>query len=168
MLVDGYNIIFAWDKLKKTAGEVLEEARIQLLDILSDYKGFTGYEIIVVFDAHMVKDSMGVEEVYNGNIKAVFTKEFETADNYIEKLATVLSKENKVRVATSDGLEQIIILGKGAQRISANDLLIEIRHAKKKQKEKYAENRPLKTNMLSDNLSPELRAQLESMRRQKG
>lgn len=167
LFVDGYNIIFAWNELKNLANESLEEARLMLLNMLSDYQGASGLELIAVFDAHMVKDNIGLTEVFNGNITVVFTKEFETADEYIEKTVSGLAKKNKVMVATSDSLEQIMVIGRGAERISANDLFLRIKESKKEQKTKYIDKKPIKSNMLLDNLNPELKAQLEKMRRQK-
>ena len=120
LLIDGYNIIFAWEELKKIAEENLDAARGELINMMCSYQGCTGYEIIVVFDAYKVKGKhRDVERYYNINI--VYTKESETADTYIERVTHELSKEHRVRVATSDGLEQIIILGNGAMRISADE-----------------------------------------------
>lgn len=130
LLVDGYNVIFAWDELKKLAEDSLDAARTALIDILSNYKGFCQCEIIVVFDAYKVKG--GVREVERiGNIDAVYTKEAETADMYIEKVTHELGKNHRVRVATSDNLEQVIIMGGGALRMSAAELKEEISQAEK-------------------------------------
>ena len=120
LLVDGYNIIFSWDELKKIAEDSLETARSMLINMMCNYQGFTGYELILVFDAYKVKGKHREIEKYC-NINIVYTKESETADTYIEKVTHELSKNNRVRVATSDGLEQIIILGNGAMRISARE-----------------------------------------------
>ncbi|MCM1314618.1 MAG: TetM/TetW/TetO/TetS family tetracycline resistance ribosomal protection protein [Prevotella sp.] len=120
LLVDGYNIIFSWEELKKIAEESLDTARSQLINMMCNYQGFTGYELILVFDAYKVKGKHREIEKYC-NINIVYTKESETADTYIEKVSHELSKNNRVRVATSDGLEQIIILGNGAMRISARE-----------------------------------------------
>ena len=120
LLVDGYNIIFAWDELKKIAQDNLDAARGELINMMCSYQGCTGYEVIVVFDAYKVKGKHRDIERYH-NINIVYTKESETADTYIEKVTHELSKEHRVRVATSDGLEQIIILGNGAMRISADE-----------------------------------------------
>lgn len=130
LLVDGYNIIFAWDELKKYADDSMETARMKLADILCNYRGFRKCEIILVYDAYKVKNNPGEVERYH-NIDIVYTKERETADMYIEKTSHKLSKNNRVRVATSDGLEQLIILGGGALRISASDLRDEIREAER-------------------------------------
>ena len=118
LLVDGYNIIFAWDELKKIAEENLDAARSELINMMCSYQGFSGDELILVFDAYRVKGKhREVEKYYNINI--VYTKESETADSYIERTSHELSKKHRVRVATSDGAEQMIILGNGAMRISA-------------------------------------------------
>ncbi len=125
LLVDGYNIIFAWDELKKIAESSLESARTALADILCNYRGFRKCEVILVYDAYKVKNNPGELERYH-NIDIVYTKERETADMYIEKTSHRLSRSNKVRVATSDALEQLIILGGGALRISAAELKSEV------------------------------------------
>ena len=118
ILVDGYNIIFAWDDLKKIAEENLDAARAELIHRMCNYQGYNGSELILVFDAYKVKGKHRDIEKYC-NINIVYTKESETADSYIEKVSHELSKKHRVRVATSDGLEQMIILGNGAMRISA-------------------------------------------------
>ncbi len=120
LLVDGYNIIFAWDELKKIAEENLDAARGELINMMCNYQGYSGYELILVFDAYKVKGRHRDVEKYL-NINIVYTKESETADTYIERVTHELSKKHRVRVATSDGLEQIIILGNGAMRISADE-----------------------------------------------
>ena len=121
LLVDGYNIIFAWEELKKIAEENLDAARAELVKMMCSYQGCTGYELILVFDAYKVKGrDRDVERYYN--ISIVYTKEKETADTYIERVSHELSKKHRVRVATSDGAEQLIILGNGAMRISAEEL----------------------------------------------
>lgn len=121
LIVDGYNIIFAWDELKKIAASDLDSARAELIKIMSNYQGVSGYEIIVVFDAYRVKGKRRDTEKHF-NISIVYTKEAETADSYIERVTHELSKKHRVRVATSDGIEQMIILGNGAMRMSTNEL----------------------------------------------
>lgn len=118
LLVDGYNIIFAWDDLKKIAEENLDAARGELIKRMCNYQGFSGCELILVFDAYKVKGRHRDVEKYC-NINLVYTKESETADSYIERVSHELSQNHRVRVATSDGTEQLIILGNGAMRISA-------------------------------------------------
>ncbi len=167
LLVDGYNIIFSWDNLKDIAKYSLEEARIKLIDILCDYKGTSRAEVIIVFDAHRVKKNTGKIENHN-NIKVVYTKETETADNFIEKVANGLSKDSIVRVATSDNVEQIIILTHGAYRISAKEFYDEVNNSKIQVREKYILNKPVKGNLLIDNLDEKTAKILEQMRRQKG
>ncbi len=130
LLVDGYNIIFAWDELKKAAEENLDLARSMLINMLCNYQGFRQCSLILVFDAYKVKGSVGEVEKVN-NITVVYTKEAETADTYIEKATHDLSKEHRVRVATSDNLEQTIILGNGAYRISASEFYDEIKRTEK-------------------------------------
>lgn len=122
LLVDGYNIIFSWPELKSRS---IESARRLLTDILDNYAAHRDLRLILVFDAYKVERNPGHTENY-GNIRIVYTKEAQTADSYIEKLAYELSDLNRVRVATSDGLEQLIILGGGALRMSASELRREI------------------------------------------
>ena len=130
LLVDGYNIIFAWDELKEVAKDSLDMARNKLINMLSSYQGFINSPVIVVFDAYRVKGNPGSVEHY-GDLSVVYTKEAETADAYIEKVTHDLAKHHRVRVATSDGLEQIIILGAGALRISARSFHDEVMQVEK-------------------------------------
>ena len=125
LLVDGYNIIFAWDELNEIAKDDLSAARAALIRILSNFQGMRKCKLILVFDAYKVKGNTGSMEK-DGNIHVVYTKEAETADMYIEKASYDLSRKHRVRVATSDAIEQMIILGHGAERLSANDLKWEV------------------------------------------
>lgn len=134
LLVDGYNIIFAWDELKEIAADNLDAAREILVNRLCNYRGFTQCRLILVFDAYKVKGNIGSVEHING-IDVVYTKEAETADAYIEKVTHELAKKHRVRVATSDGLEQLIILGNGAQRVSANEFYKELTDTENKIRE---------------------------------
>ena len=118
LLVDGYNIIFAWDELEAMARESLDAARKALCDLLCNYQGYRKCEVIAVFDAYKVRGGQGSVEKYH-SIHVVYTKEAETADAYIERATYELGKRHRVRVATSDGPEQLIILGHGALRVSA-------------------------------------------------
>ena len=129
LLVDGYNIIHAWDELKEMAKTNLEASRRMLMDILCNYQGFKKCVVILVFDAYRVKGNPGSVEHWN-NIHVVYTKEAETADTYIERATYDLAKNHRVRVATSDNLEQMIILGHGAVRVSAKEFREEIENAK--------------------------------------
>lgn len=128
LLVDGYNVIFSWDNLKKLSKDNIEGARNALINILCNYQGYKKCEVILVFDAYKVKGSTREVEKIN-NIHVVYTKEAETADMYIEKTTHTLAKNHKVRVVTSDALEQIIILGNGALRVSSREFLYEIEQA---------------------------------------
>lgn len=137
LLVDGYNIIFAWEELASLAGADLNAARGRLQDILCNYQAFRKMHLILVFDAYRVKGNPGSVEHYH-NIDVVYTKEAETADQYIEKVSHEMSrKKYRVRVATSDGLEQIIIMGAGAIRVSARELYEEVRAAEEEMRENY-------------------------------
>ena len=165
LFVDGYNIIFAWKALKKLADSSLEDARKKLLEMLSDFQGFSGFEIVVVFDAHNVKDNTGSIEHYD-NLTAVYTKEDETADNYIERCTYLLARDYKVRVATSDNLEQVMVMGRGAIRISAMELYEEVVASKQIQENDYITKRPVKRNQLFDNLDKNLQRELTRLIRQ--
>lgn len=134
LLVDGYNIIFAWEELKDLAKTNLDAARGRLMDILCDYQGFTKCHLILVFDAYKVKGNPGEVGKYH-NIHVVYTKEAETADMYIEKATKEIAPNHRVRVATSDGLEQLIIMGHGAMRVSAAEFYREVMETKKKVRE---------------------------------
>ena len=125
LLVDGYNIIFAWDELKSVARDNLDAARRQLCDLLCNYQGYQKCRVIVVFDAYKVKGGLGSVEKYH-NIHVVYTREAETADAYIERATYEIGRRHRVRVATSDGPEQLIILGHGALRLSASNFHEEI------------------------------------------
>ena len=118
LLVDGYNIIFAWDELKAIARDSLDAARKSLCDLLCNYQGYRKCHVILVFDAYKVKGGQGSVEKYH-NIHVVYTREAETADAYIERATYEIGREHRVKVATSDGPEQLIILGHGALRLSA-------------------------------------------------
>lgn len=131
LLVDGYNIIFAWDGLNKTARESLDSSRVELINRMINYRIFKKCEIIIVFDAYKVKGNTGEINRCADGVTVVYTKEAETADSYIEKCAHTLAKDNKVCVATSDALEQMIIFGSGAQRISARMLQDEVLQCEK-------------------------------------
>lgn len=130
LFVDGYNIINYWEELREKSIISLEEARNELIEMLAEYHHYTGIEIILVFDAHLVKGNSGKKELYKG-IQIIYTKENETADNYIERRLDILGRVRKIRVATSDWLEQQIILSRGGTRISARELEIEIYNKKK-------------------------------------
>lgn len=126
LLVDGYNIVFAWKELNELAATNIDAARSRLMDILCNYQGYVKCTLIVVFDAYKVKGSIGRMLDYH-NIHVVYTKEAETADQYIEKLAHKIGRDYQVTVATSDGLEQLIIRGQGCGLISAREFYEEVK-----------------------------------------
>lgn len=128
LLVDGYNIIFAWDELKEVAADHLDAARQLLMDILCNYQGVRQCRVILVFDAYRVPFHKEEIVAYN-NIHVVYTKEAETADAYIEKTSHEIARNHRVRVATSDGMEQLIVLGQGALRLSADSFHTEVMQA---------------------------------------
>lgn len=125
LFVDGYNIINSWDVFKLKRSDKLEESRKYLIDLLIEYGAYSKINITLVFDAHLVKGNSGTKEEING-LKVVYTQELETADHYIERSIAKIARRKKVRVATSDKLEQEIILSRGATRISARELRDEI------------------------------------------
>ncbi|MCK9444829.1 MAG: NYN domain-containing protein [Tissierellaceae bacterium] len=159
LFVDGYNIINSWERFKDSKRDNLEEARNTLIDIMTEYKHYSGIEIIIVFDAHLVKGNSGTKENHKG-LKIIYTKENETADQYIEKQLDALGRTRKVRVATSDWMEQQIILGRGGTRISARELEAEIFNEKKMVNRKRAvENK--KNDLLIGRLDEETVRKLE-------
>jgi len=125
LLVDGYNIIFAWEELKALARTDIHAARSALEEILCNYQAFKKCEVILVFDAYKVKGNPGSMEKHDG-IYVVYTKEAQTADNYIERTTYTLARNYRVRVATSDNLEQMIILGHNALYVSADAFKVEV------------------------------------------
>lgn len=171
LLVDGYNIIFSWEMLRELSKVNIESARNLLMDVLCDYQGFNGCTLILVFDAYRVEG--GQERVFNyHNIHVVFTKEAETADQYIEKTVHKIGKKADVTVATSDALEQVIIYGQGARRMAARELLEEVELTREKVLERI-EKRPGSTqkqptendhNYLFDHLPEELVSYMEEVR----
>ena len=126
LLVDGYNVIFAWKELDELAKHNLDAARSKLMDILCNYQGYHKKEVILVFDAYKVKGNPGEVQEYH-NIHVVYTKEAQTADSYIEKATHELAKKHDVTVVTSDGLEQLIIMGQGARRVSSREFELQIK-----------------------------------------
>lgn len=163
LLVDGYNIIFAWDELKKLAAENIDGARGRLLDIMSNYQGIRQCILIVVFDAYRVQGHQTEMFDYH-NIHVVYTKEAETADAYIEKFAHENGKKAKVTVATSDGLEQIIIRGAGCMLLSAHDLEKEVIQKNMELQQMYESRKPSGKSYLLDTISEEMTQELNNIR----
>ena len=139
VLVDGYNIIFAWDELKEIGRDSLDAARHVLMNLLCNYQGYRGCNLILVFDAYKVPQNLGTVEKYH-NIFIVYTQEAETADSYIERVTYELRGRKKVRVATSDNLEQLIILGHGAVRVSAKSFHDEVMQTQQEIERVIAQN----------------------------
>ncbi len=164
LLVDGYNIIFSWEDLKKLSEKNIDAARDRLLDLMCDYQGYRKCTLIVVFDAYKVKG--GTEHVMQyHNIYAVYTKEAETADQYIEKTVHRIGHKHRVTVATSDALEQMIILGGGASRLSAKGFLEEVKRSSRELKEEYLEApKDSGKNYMLDGISPETAEQLKRLK----
>ena len=162
-LVDGYNIIFAWEDLKELAAANIDGAREKLMDILCNYQGFKKCTLILVFDAYKVKGNPGSVETYH-NIHVVYTKEAETADQYIEKTVHEIGRKYRVTVATSDQLEQVIILGQGGRRMSARELLEDVIEVQHQIRETAREKRSSEKNYLFDHLDEETAARMERIR----
>lgn len=165
LVVDGYNIINAWDELKRESSFSLEDARVKLLDTMADYQAYKGIIVVVVFDAHYVKNSMEKQEMYNG-VRVVYTKEFESADNYIERFIAEIAEDNMVRVATSDWTEQLMVLGLGATRISARELRLELEEMKKAMDAKFINKHKNNKNFLESSLDPNVLEMFEKWRRE--
>ena len=163
LLVDGYNIIFAWEDLKELAAVNIDGAREKLMDILCNYQGFKKSTLILVFDAYKVKGNPGSVETYH-NIHVVYTKEAETADQYIEKTVHEIGRKYRVTVATSDQLEQVIILGQGGQRMSARELLEDVIEVSHQIRETARQKRSSDKNYLFDHLDEETAARMERIR----
>lgn len=166
LIVDGYNMIGAWPELQIKAKDHLEDARDRLIELLADYQGYSGIKVIVVFDAHQVP---GLGGKYNQNrIDIRYTKSKETADESIERLVVELvHRRRSIFVATSDFVEQSVTFGKGALRIPARELLLDIKESQKEIKNKISNNEAIKRNTFESKLSGELKNTLEKWRRGK-
>ncbi|MBF8983466.1 NYN domain-containing protein [Lutibacter sp. B2] len=165
LLVDGYNVINDWSDLKQIAKTNLEDARDGLIEIMVEYKHYSGDYVIVVFDAHMVKGNNSKKKNIKG-VEVIFTKENQTADSYIEKRVNELMKNrrNVVRVATSDWAEQQVVLGSGATRVSSRELKIELDSVMKKIHTKTKEMRKVRST-LEERIKGEIVEKLEKWRR---
>lgn len=165
-MVDGYNIINSWPQLRGTVAYSLEDARQQLLDIMHDFQGYKGLKVIVVFDAHLIKGGTEKKQ-FLGDLQIVYTKEDETADQYIERWTDKAPKGIQIKVATSDFTEQTIILSRGATRISARELYDEVRLFQREINKEYLEKSKPEANTLDSWLSPEIKEILERLRRER-
>ncbi|APC42362.1 NYN domain-containing protein [Clostridium estertheticum] len=164
LFVDGYNVINSWPSLKKVKEYSYESSRVQLIGILQNYVAFKGYKMVIVFDAQLVKGSIQKKE-RQGNLVVVFTKEGETADNYIEKMVNDIGRNTEVCVITSDSLEQQITFQRGATRMSSIEFYHEVVSTQKKIEieieRKYLEKR----NWLEERIDEKTLEKLEKMRR---
>lgn len=163
LLVDGYNIIFAWPELKELADADVRAAQTKLMDVLSNYQGYKKCTLILVFDAYKVEGHQEEVLTYH-NIHVVYTKEAETADQYIEKTVHKIGRQHQVTVATSDGLEQIIIMGQGASRISARGLKEEIEETRKQLRQEWHQHRQSSHTYLFDHADAETAKLMEEVR----
>ena len=164
LLVDGYNIIGAWPQAVH-AGWTIEEARDRLLRAMQDYAGYTGTEVVLVFDGHLSdRRQRSMERV--GDVSCVFTRQGETADHYIEATAAQTPRYRALQVATSDATEQTVVLGRGATRLSARELLGEMAEVRGRGKRAHAAPPTVQRNTLEARLTPAQREVLERMRRQ--
>lgn len=163
LLVDGYNVIFAWDDLKELAQDNIEAARNKLMDILSNYQGFRKCIVILVFDAYKV-DGYALEIQKYHNIHVVYTKEAETADQYIEKVVHHIGKKYHVTVVTSDGVEQVVTLGQGGTLISSREFREEYEVVRRQIREEYESRRESGKNYLFDHMDEELAEEMEDVR----
>lgn len=165
LFVDGYNIIGAWQELAHLRDVDLEMARQKLIDEMIAYQATSHYNIVLVFDGHLVKNNKGTKEVYR-NIEVIYTKEGETADTMIERLVANLPRYHKTYVATSDRVEQEFILTKGALRISARELKLWLNEAKLEIKKFLNTNlahQRGKRNALDEQLSEAMREALKKL-----
>ena len=163
LLVDGYNIIFSWEELRELSEKDIGAARGKLADILSNYQGYRKCTLILVYDAYKVEGNPGEVMKYH-NIYIVYTKEAETADQYIEKTVRRIAKDAAVTVATSDGLEQVIILGQGANRMSAPGLKEEIERTLAEVRGEHLGKKGSVGNYLFDYLDEETAEEMEKVR----
>jgi predicted RNA-binding protein with PIN domain len=166
LLVDGYNIIFAWEELCDLAKENMDGARGRLLDYMANYQGAKGCQVMVVFDAYRV-EGHPTEVLKYHNIYVVYTKEAETADQYIEKFAHENAKKYAITVATSDGLEQVIIRGQGCQLLSANELLEELKDCQRLLRETYIDKPKTGRSFLLEGVSEKTKEELAFLGREK-
>ena len=165
LFVDGYNVIGAWPQAERE-GWPLDESRDRLTHLLEDYGGYSGQEVVLVFDGHHSERAVVTVES-RATVEVVYTKHGQTADQYIERACTRLPVYREVRVATSDHLEQTMILGRGATRLSSRELLRELSQTRSRGRDAHAQHTDGGRNPLFSGLSDAQREQLERIRRQK-
>ena len=164
VFVDGYNVINSWPNLKKIKEYSYESSRQQLIETLQNYSEFKGYKIFIVFDAHMVKGGLQKKD-RQGNLVVVFTKDGETADNYIEKMVNNIGRQSEVCVVTSDSLEQQITFQRGATRMSSIEFYHEVISIEKKIQMKTEKKYLEKRNWLEERIDEKTLEKLEKIRR---
>ena len=163
LLVDGYNVIFAWDELKELAKVNIESARNKLMDILSNYQGFKKCTVILVFDAYKVDgDTLEIQKYHN--IHVVYTKQAETADQYIEKVVHHIGRKRHVTVVTSDGVEQVVTLGQGGTLISAREFREEVEMVRREIHREWEARRDGRKTYLFDDMDEDLAEHMEEVR----
>lgn len=165
LIVDGYNIIHAWPEFDKLRDNALEHARSGLVAILANYAPLAGQKVLVIFDAHQVKNAVERTESIDG-VEVIYTRQGETADAAIERLAGDLAARGRVYVATSDWAEQGIIFGRGAYRITPGELRQQVRQARRESEKHYTRDAP-SDGYLENRLLDQVRSKLEKMRREK-
>ncbi|MDD4169420.1 MAG: NYN domain-containing protein [Desulfotomaculaceae bacterium] len=163
LVIDGYNIIFAWPEFEKLTESGLEFARSKLVDIMANHSPLSGQKIVIVFDAYQHKNIIGQAEIIDG-IEVVYTQQGETADALIERLVGDLAKEGIVYVATSDWAEQVIIFGRGAYRLTPDELRTQVNQYKQEAKEHLSDLKPV-DSYLENRLLDKVRLKLEEWRR---
>ena len=163
LLVDGYNVIGAWD-VPRAEHLSIDEARERLVHLVADYAGYSGEEVIVVFDGHYTDRTTRSRAVVHG-VEVVFTKHAESADNFIEAQCEQAPRWRQVHVVTSDAVEQTVTMGRGAVRISSRELLIELSHVRRTGHVSHEQNGP-RRNTVDSQLPEDVRSALEKMRRQ--
>lgn len=164
LVVDGYNIIFSWPEFEKLRKTGMDHARARLVDILVNYSAISGDRVVVVFDAHLVRNNVEHVESAGENLKVIYTQEGETADAAIERLAGELSAAGRVHVATSDWAEQSMIFGRGAYRITPRELLEKVKKTQEEARRQYISTPPTES-YLENRLVDEVRKVMEKLRR---
>lgn len=163
LIVDGYNVIGAWKEAARQ-GWTMDEARDRLMHLLQDYSGYTGDEVVLVFDGYQSDKRLTTEEKH-GDLTLVFTKHGETADAYIERMVAQKPRYRAARVATSDGAEQAMVLGSGATRMTARELLRELRQLRQSGFDAHASPSTLNRSSLASRLPQDVQEALERLRR---
>lgn len=166
LIVDGYNMINSWPELKYISEDDLDNSRYKLMELLENYRAYKGIKTVLVFDAHLVKGSMEKHETFGG-LEVVYTKENETADAYIEKLVDEVGRMYNILVATSDWLEQQVVLGRGAARISARELRAEVVGTQTVMRDKYRLKRSTEKHTIESRIHGDILEKLEKMRRER-